>query len=798
MDLRFAFRSLRKNPGFAVLAVAVMGLGIGANTAMFSVVNSVLLKPLHYTDPDRIVRLSALSKKGGGHGMVSAPDFQDWHDQSSAFSAMASFDAGQDVVMAGPVAEYGYIAQVTPEFFKAFAVEPMVGRVFNQEEARAGGAGAVLISHSFWQSHYGGSTGVLSQSMRVGGKSYPIVGVLPPRFHFPDETDIWTPSDMSPERESRSAHNYLVVGRLKPGVSLEEARAQMNAIGERLEQQYPRSNRNQGVLVTLLRDELVGTDVRTTLYVLLGAVGLVLLIACANMANLLLAKATVRTREMAIRAAMGASRGRIVKQLIIESLVLAMASGVAGLLFAIWGSNALVSLAPKDVPRLAETGIDGWVLAFTFAVSVAASLVFGLAPAIHASKVDLNHALKQGSGRAMSGTGASRMRGALVVAEVALSVILLAGAGLLLKSFVALNQVALGFRPDNVLVMGTSVPSSGPEGSQRAGRFYRDLLAAASAMPGVSAAGATRVPPGQVMSWGGYWVDHLPDRSAMTVSAPQAVFSIMAPGTLAALGIPLKSGRDFSWDDTADAPFAALINESLARKSFPGEDPIGRSIFCGFDSQKPMKIVGIVADIHQFGPARAPWAEIYMPSPQHRGTSAMSVVVRTTSEPTALFETMRRKARDLAPDVPVKFTTMEARMAENVAAPRFRTLLFGIFAGLAVCLAMAGVYGVMAYAVGQRANEIGLRMALGASASDVLGLVLRQGMLLVAIGLAIGVAGASATTRLLSNMLFRVKPGDPLTYAGVVAVLAAVAMAASYIPARRATKVDPLVALRQE
>jgi len=799
MDLRYALRSLRKNLGFTVLAVLVMGLGIGANTAVFSVVNSVLLKPLDYQDPSRIVTLSSLWKTSGAHGQVSAPDFRDWHDQSTTFSAMAYYSSNPDVaVETRSGAEYGSVAVVTPEFFRVFQVEPIRGRLFSHDEELPGSSGAVEISYAYWQSHFGGDPQAIGQTLRMADKDFPIVGVMPPRFHFPDKTDIWFPANtVFRETTSRSAHNYLVVGRLKPDATLEQAQSQMSAIGARLEQQYPPSNKNKNVFVKRMRDEMVG-DVRMTLCLLLGAVAVVLLIACANMANLLLAKATARAREIGIRAAVGASRGRIVRQLITESAVLAVASGLAGLLLAIWGSNALVALAPKDVPRLAETSIDAWVLVFTFAVSLAASLLFGLAPALHASRVDLNDALKQGA-RAGAGGGAGCMRAALVVAEIALSVVLLAGAGLLIKSFIALHNVALGFLPEKVLLMGASVPASDLDSARRATRFYKDLLAEVAALPGVSAAGAERTPPGTVSSFGGYWLDHLPAPEEFSVTAPQAVFSVVAPGTFAALGIPLKAGRDFHSGDTYDAPFTAVINESLARKSFAGQDPIAHTIFCGMDSMKGMKIVGVVGDIRQNGPAGAPRPEIFRPYEQHPfPATSMSVVVRTASEPAAFAETLRRKARQISPGVPVKFTTLEVSLWENVAAPRFRTLLFGIFAALAVGLAMAGVYGVMAYVVGQRSNEIGLRMALGASPHAVMAMVMRQGLLLAGIGLALGLAGAVAATRLLTQLLFEVKPGDPVTYAGVTALLAVVALAASYIPARRATRVDPLAALRQE
>jgi putative ABC transport system permease protein len=538
-------------------------------------------------------------------------------------------------------------------------------------------------------------------------------------------------------------------------------------------------------------------DFRLTLWIMLAAVGVVLLIACANLANMLLAKSVARTREIAIRAALGAGRGRIVRQLITESVVMALLAGAAGVLLALWGSRLLVALAPGDVPRLSEVGIDAPVLAFALGVSVLASLLFGLAPALQTLRVDLNKSLKQGTTRTSGGAIADRMRALLVVAEIALSMMLLTGAGLLLKSFIALQNVTLGFRPERVLVMEASVPASDLESARRASLFYRDLLEQVRAIPGVASLGATRNVPGQVTSNGGYWIDHLP--AELNVSAPQSVFSVVAPGAFATLGIPLMQGRDFNESDTYDAPFSAVINEKLARDAFPGQDPLGRIIYCGLDSMNPMKIIGVVGDVRQFGPAETPWAEIYMPYQQHpRPASDLSVLVRTAMEPDALTQTLRSKVRELSADVPVKFTTMEAALSENVAAPRFRTLLLGIFAGLAMCLAMVGVYGVMSYVVGQRSNEIGLRMALGASPRDVLRLVLRQGLLLAAIGIAIGLACSVAMTRLLASMLFGVKATDPPTYGAVVVLLVSVAMVASYVPARRAMGVDPIVALRYE
>lgn len=801
MDLRFAIRSLWKNPGFAVLAVLVMALGIGANTAVFSVVNSVLLKPLNFPQPDRIVRISTFWKKSGVRGTVSAPDFHDWHNQSKAFSAMCYYVNGETVVMAGSAAEYAKVAEVGPEFPGVFDEQPVAGRFFTPAEEKYGSGGAAVIGYAFWQSHFGGNPGALGAKVRVQDRTLTIVGVMPPGFSFPEKTQIWLPMNaLELDTPSRSAHNYLVVGRLKPGVTVEQAQAQMTAIAGRLEQQYPPSNTGKSSAVVPLSEDEVGS-MRPTLVLMLGAVALVLLIACANVSNLLLAKATARTREIAIRAAVGASRGRIVRQLTTESVVLALAAGVLGLLLALWGSTALAALAPKNVPRIDEVRIDGWVLVFTFAISVAASLLFGLAPALHASKVDLNESLKLGGARATSGGAAGRIRGALVVAEIALSVVLLAGAGLLIRSFAALHDVALGFRPENVLVVETSVPSSNEESARGALRFYKDLLAQIATVPGVVAAGGTAAPPGQTISNGAYFIDRLPTREERMIAAPQAIFSIVTPGAFRALDIPLRRGRDFSGEDSYDAPGAAIINEALARASFGKQDPIGRSIVCGLDmrSIRPMRIVGVVGDVRQNGPAATPRPEIYMPFEQHPGRSTdLSLVVRTTTEPLALAQTLRLKAQGISADVPVRFTTMEAKLGQNVAAPRFRTLLLGTFAGLAVLLAMAGVYGVMAYVVGQRTGEIGLRIALGADPKHVMGLVLGQGLKLAGAGLAIGLVAAVGASKLLAKLLFHVKPTDPATYAAVAFVLGVVAVAACYVPARRAMQVDPLVALRQD
>lgn len=498
---------------------------------------------------------------------------------------------------------------------------------------------------------------------------------------------------------------------------------------------------------------------------------------------------------MAIRAAVGASRVRIVRQLIVESAVLAVISGAAGVVLAMWTTPALIALAPSNVPRLEEAGLDARVLAFTLGISLISSVLFGLAPAIDASRVDLNDALKQGAARTGIASRARRLRGALVVAEIAISVVLLAGAGLLLRSFEALLNVPLGFRTDHILAMSASVPALDEAGQGRAVQLYKEVLDGAASLPGVASAGLARTPPGRVQSSGSYYVDGV--KRSQGVSAPQAVFSVVSGGTFRTLGIPLLAGRDFDPSDTYEARFTVIINVSLARNAFHDRNPLGHTIRCGFDSDKEMAIVGVVGDIHQMGPGAGAMPELYMPYEQHP-KSELTLLLRTAGDPLRYSAALRHMVQSRSPDTPVQFTTLEQLLAANVSAPRFRTLLLAAFATLAVLLAMAGVYGVMTYVVGQRTGEIGLRMALGASPGNLLGLVLRQGLVLTALGLVLGLAGAMAATRLLRTMLFEVKTTDPLTYLGVAVVLALVALLASYIPARRAVRVDPLMALRQD
>ena len=793
-DLHYAGRMLRRNPGFSMLAAAIMAVGIGANTAVFSVVNGVLLKPLPYTDADRIMSLrTVFLTTGATQGLVSIANYRDWRDQSSTFDAMATYRGGETPVSADRAAEFVPVATVDAQFFRVFGVAPLLGRTFTPEESSPGPARVVVISHAYWQSRFGGDPRILERSLRVGANPRAIVGVMPAGFQFPGQTDVWGP--LTTSSTSRTGHNLFAVGRLKPAIPLEQARVELSTIAGRLEQQYPQSNKGRGATAVPLQDEMVA-DLRLTLYLVWGVVGLVLLTACANTATLLLGKAAARTREMAVRSALGAGRGRLIRQLITESLLLALVAGTAGTVLAHWGARALVALSPADVIRLTKPGIDGSVLMFTLGISLATSLLSGLVPALYASRVDLIAAVRQGGGHGATRGGTARTRGILVVVEVALAVVLLTGAGLLTRSLLNLTRTDLGFQPANVLVArATGVQSRADNNA-----FFERLLARVALLPGVTAVGATSIPPGDFSNagTGAHFIDRIPEQRDRA-NEPQTVLTIVAPGSFAALGIPVKNGRDFSDGDTGDRPLVAIVNEALVRTSLAGRDPIGATIFCSFDRSDPMTIVAVVGDVRQRNPSLPPQPECYMPYGQHSyNNSTLNVVVRTVGDPMGLAESVRRVAAEISPDVPLAFSTMEARVSKGVENPRFRALLFGLFAAVAVCLAMAGVFGVMAYAVQQRSREIGLRIALGASRSSVLRLVLGQGLGLTLAGLAVGLAAAVAAARLLKTVLFEVQPVDAQVYCGVAVLLTLVAVAAGYLPARRASSLDPAQVLKAE
>jgi putative ABC transport system permease protein len=790
-DIRQAGRALGRGPGFAALAVVVMGLGIGANTAVFSVVNAVLLKPLPYADADRIVAL--YSDYGlGSLDQVTIADYRDWRQLSTSFDAMATYRFLDVPATPGATAEYARTAIVDVDFFRVFGVEPVIGRGFTRDDIAAGNRVA-LISYGYWQSRFGGDPAVLTRPVRVNSTDWSIVGVLPAGFGFPAQRDMWL-AELT-RSTSRTGRNFMAVARLAPTLSLEEARTELKAVAARLEQQYPDSNKGRSVAVFRLQDQLV-RDVRLTLYLLWGVAGVVLLIACANTATLLLGKATARTTELALRAALGATRLRIVRQLMAESLLLALAGGAFGMLLAYLGGDALAALAPFDVVRNAGADIDESVLFFTLGVTVVASLVFGIVPALHTSKVEVSEVLKQEGSRAVTAGRAIRTRGALVAVEIGLAVVLLTCAGLLIRTLIALNDVNLGFEPRNVLVMR----ATGVGSQEETNEFFSEVLSRIAALPGVVAAGATSIPPGDLSyaGSGSYFIDREPEVRDRRKES-QSFFTVVAPSTFAALGVPIKIGRDFTDRDTTDAPLVAIVNEELVRRSLPDVNPIGRTIFCNFDRAGAMTIVGVVGDVRQVDPARAPDPECFMPYRQHTYNGrTLHVVIRTMREPTSLVDTVRGVARAASADVPVSFTTMEATVAGRVETPKFRALLFGFVAALAVCLAVIGVYGVMAYSVEHRTEEIGLRMALGATESSVLRLVVGQAFGLAAVGLALGLAGSAAAARLLATVLFEVQPIDLPVYLAVAGLVSVVAATAGYLPARRAASVSPMVALRGE
>jgi putative ABC transport system permease protein len=798
-DIRYALRSLRSQPAFAALAVLTLALGIGANAAIFTVVNAVLLKPLEYKNPDRIVALTTAWRRTGLRGSVSAPDFHDWHDTASSFQAMAFYNGGETSVSADGAADYAEGTVVTPEFFDVFGVEPQIGHLPAGAELRAGGPLTAVISYDFWMRRFAGRPDVLGRTVSLRQSTFTIIGVMPSQFRFPDRTDIWAPAWIVPETTSRSAHNYQVVARLKDGVGLEQAQAELTAIAARLEQAYPNSNAGKGGAVVPLREQLVGST-RATLYLLLGAVALVLLIACANVANLLLARATARTSELAVRAALGAGRRRLIAQLMTESLVLALASGVLGILLSRWGVSALLAVAPAGLPRLDDVAVDWRVLAFALGASVLASVIFGVLPALHASSIDLNASLRQGGRGGAIGGGGATMRSVLVVAEIACAVALVVGASLLVRSLFALGRVDLGFSPERLLVVESTVPAHDLATSRAATRFYGDILHRISRVPGVvSAAGVRGLPGTSFHSNGGYWLEGGPGPDATGVRSPQAVFTVVTPDYFRTMGIPVRSGRDFSERDGYDSPRVVIINDALARQSFANADPIGRRMQCGLDTLDFMTIIAVVGNVRAYDPSRPPGPELYLPYQQHPSfATSLTLVARAASDPASLAQPIREIMRGINSQVPARAGSMADTLSVAVSTPRFRTMLIGVFALLAFVLAMAGVYGVMAYTVGRRTSEIGLRMALGARSADILALVMSAGLRLAIGGIAVGAVLAYIVAQSLRGMLFAVGPADPFVFVAVPIALLLTASVACIIPALRAARVDPMIALRAD
>jgi len=808
-DLRYGVRMLAKNPGFTAVVVMTLALGIGANTAIFSVVNTVLLKPLPYKDAGRIVVVWEQNpERGWYNNIISAANFLDWRKQNHVFTQMAAVDMFKSFNLADSSRpeEVGG-EQVSTSLFSLLGVSPFKGRDFLPEEDQPGGPKVVILSYGMWQRRFGGDPGLVGKSISLNNESYIVVGIMPAGFHFPpfwrdwNKGELWVPG-LNLSEPLRTYHNYVGVGRLKPGVSLAQAQAEMDTIARRIDLQYPES-KGWGVGLVPLHEQAVG-ETRRPLLVLLGAVGFVLLIACANVANLMLARAAGREKEIAIRTALGARRRRLIRQFLTESLLLALAGGGLGLLVAVWGVGILTSVAgqralgPWASVSLEDVAINGPVLAFTLLLALATGIVFGLAPAFAASSPDLNQSLKEGGRGSSEGAGRHRLRSALVISEFALALALLAGAGLMIRTLVDLGKVDLGFNPENVLTF--RVPLLGPryEDQRRQQEFLTRLLERLKTIPGVQWASVARGLP--VGGWDGWGFVTEDNPTPPPNQIPDANYQVVGPEYFRSVGIPLHAGRFFNDQDTAGSMRVAIVNQEWARQEWPGQNPIGKRLKVDMAGRPWLTVVGVVGNVRPDWPDPHFLPEVYLPYTQPPwDITPREFVVRTASNPAGVAAAVRNEVESLDKGQPVSdVRTLDEAVAESVADRRFVMLLFGAFAALALVLAAVGIYGVVAYSVEQRTREVGIRMALGAKTTDVLRMVVGRGLVLSLAGVGVGLGGALALTRFLSNMLYGVRATDPVTFAGVSLLLAAVALLGSYIPARRATKIDPMVALRHE
>jgi len=810
-DLRYGARMLWKKPGFTLIAVVTLALGIGANTAIFSVVNAVLLRPLPYAEPGRLVALwESNTQRPMSRDSISYPNFFDWRVKSKSFDRMASYYTN-DMALTGVATPVNLrSAVVSPDLFAVLGVKPQLGRWFVAEEEKPG-TRATIINNGLWRRQFGADPNIIGRALTLNGKPFNVVGVMPAGFQFPIEAEpieVWVTSSIDGEKtdpkepaqnEQRGAHYLQAVGRLKSGVTLEQAQAEMNLIGANLEKQYPDSNTRHGVKLISYHNDLVH-DYSEALWLILGAVGCVLLIACANVANLLLARATARYKEIAVRAALGAGRWRVVRQLLTESLLLSLVGGLLGLLLAWWGTAALVKLIPEDLPRLAEIDIDRWVFGFMLLISVVTGVVFGLAPALQASKIELTEAMKDGARGAGVGGGRGRLRGALVVAEIAIALVVLIGAGLLLQTFRRLQQVDLGFDTHNILTATVELPDARYPKPEQAAAFYQTLLDRVKAMPGVEAVSAI-VP--QPLSGDTMMISFdIEGRNIPKGERPVSHFRSISLDYFSVMKIPLLAGRAFTERDDAHNPGVVIVNETFAKRHFLNENPIGKHVKPGIaleGEQVWREIVGVVKDVkHRQSLSRDYEPEYYLPHAQ-MPINSMNLIVRATNDPRSLARGLQHEVQSLDRDIPVfRIKTLDQYLGVAVAQPKFNALLLSLFAGLALLLTAIGLYGLMSYSVVQRAQEIGIRIALGAQTGDVLKMVLRQGLKLTALGLLIGLAAAYALTRYMQSLLFGVKAADPLTFAAIALLLMAVALLACWVPARRAAEVDPLEALRTE
>jgi putative ABC transport system permease protein len=786
-DIRFALRVFKNSPGLAALIIVTLGLGIGANTAIFSVVSGVLLRPLPFAQPDRLVQFHETFLPSG-FGTVSYPTLQDWRSQTSSFESVIAYQNLSTNLQDNSNPER--IATVSADLglFNTLGVAPLAGRTFRDDDPPH----VVVVGEGFWKRRYASDPNMVGKNITLDGEAFTVIGIMPQDFQFPyrqSYTELWIPITISPQlAKDRGTHYLFVTGRLKQGVTIDRARGEMDVIAKRLEQEYP-SNKGRGVRLTPLNEIVVGS-VRSSLLTLLGAVGLVLLIACANVANVLLARAASLTREVAIRMALGAGRGRLIRQFLTESVMLAMAGGVAGLLFAVWGTGLLVQLASKQIPRSWEIGLDWRVFAFLVVVCLVTGIGFGLVPALAASGRDVQASIKESGGRGSVGRSHGRLRDVLVVVEIALAFVLLIGAGLMIRALYSLQQTNTGLVAENVLTLTMTLPESRYGAPDASTRHYRELEESIAQVPGVTSVAFINLLP--LQSWGrngNLSIDGHPDDHSG--NEPLVELRVVSPSYFRTMGIPILRGRELNAQDEASTQEVLLINQTTARNYFPNEDPIGRKTNRG-------TVVGIVADVHQTSLDQPPAAEVYQALAQH-SQIAMALAVRSQLPPEAITGAVREAIRRVDSSQAVfNVKSMKNVIADSLQQWNLYSWLLGLFAALALVLAMAGIYGVISYAVTARTHEFGIRLALGADGSKLLRLVMGHGSILIAIGLLLGTAGAIALTRLLKSLLAGVSPLDPATFVTAGVLLAVTALLGCLVPARRATQVDPLIALRAE
>jgi putative ABC transport system permease protein len=817
-DLKLAFRQLCKSPGFTLVAVLTLALGIGANTAIFSVVNAVLLKPLPFPSPERLVAVGSTNLKDPDRAhqfnSLSYPDFFDFRNQNHTFEGIASYRGGNYALVNEQGAQNIKGLKVSAEFFEVLGVKPAIGRAFVREDEQAGGGPGgfkVVLTHDLWMRLFNGDKAAIGRTLRIQGQSYTVIGVMPHGFQFPFETpamemyvtladDAANADGTKPSTEQRGNHMLLAFGRLKPGVSVTQADADLRTIAAALERQYPDTNTQFGAAAVPLRDDLVG-DVRTALYVLFSAVVCVLLIANANVANLMLARASVRGKEIALRAALGASRRRIIRQLLTESLLLAGIGGLLGLFIANWGTDALIMTIPQNIPRIGGIQLDGAVLAFTLLISIATGVIFGLVPAWHASRVDLNSALKTGARIGTGGEHKHRVRNGLVMGEIAIALVLLVCAGLLIQTFARLGRVSTGLRTEKLFTARINLPDSAYPRPANVSAFFDQLLPKIRAIPGVNSASIIMPLPltGSNITTD-FDIEEHPLPEGRRNDAPTRITGVDYFETM---GIPLLQGRVFKETDKSDSLPVVVVNERFAQKFFPGQNVIGKHILPGWSigDEKPKmhEIVGVVGNVRHLSLQKDFTPEMYLSAAQVP-INFVSVVVRTSlSDPAALTTAVRNQLASLDRDIPLtQVRVFDEYMSRTLAKPRFNALLLSIFAGTALLLTAIGIYGVLAYSVSQRTNEIGIRIALGAAQSNIFRLVVGEAMLLVAISIAIGLLGAFMATHFLNSLLYGVAAWDPVTFASIATLIAGVAFLACWLPARRAARVDPVIALRAE